>query len=403
MNIELDNPSNPDNEPKPKLTVFNSGFRIFFLNAGIFSTLSMILWATIFFGKISYSSTEISSAQWHAHEMIYGYTIAVIAGFLLTAVKNWTGIQTVSGKSLMFIFSLWLIARILFLPGISLIHIAGIFDILFLLSLTVAVSIPVIKVKQWKQTAILSKLLLLAVCNILFYLGTLGLFKGGIVFGIYGGLYLIIGLILTMSRRVVPFFIQNGVGYSVKLFNSRWVDVSSLVLFIGFFVTTLLLKNKMLAAYLALGLAIIHAIRLIGWYTRGIWSKSLLWSLYLSLWFIVLGFLLFAGSYFLNLSEFLAVHAFTVGGISTITLGMMSRVALGHTGRDINHPPSLVSYALFVLLLVALTRVILPLFSPQYYEVWVGLSQFLWIITFSLFSMVYLPLLTKPRADGQSG
>ncbi len=248
--------------------------------------------------------------------MIYGYSLAVIAGFLLTAVKNWTGVQTLYGKPLILLFSLWTAARLLFLPGTSYLFIAGIFDVLFSLSLVLSVSYPIIKVKQWNQLAVLSKLILLITCNVFFYLGTLNVFDNGVFWGIYGGLYLVIGLILTMGRRVLPFFIERGVGYQIKLFNSNWLDISSLLLFLAFVVSELFLKNQILSSYLALGLFMVSSIRLIGWHTSGIWQKSLLWSLYLSFWFICIGFLLFAGIHFVGVSKFLAIHAFALAALA---------------------------------------------------------------------------------------
>jgi len=381
------------------MALFNLGFRIFFLGAGIFSIVSILMWSAIFHFQFSLNIQTISIFQWHSHEMIYGYSIAVIAGFLLTAVKNWTGVQTLYGKPLILLFSLWAAARLLFMFGTSYLFVAGIFDVLFLLFLIFAVSYPIIKVKQWKQLAILSKLVLLMICNILFYLGALNVLDNGVFWGIYGGLYLIIALILTIGRRVLPFFIQNGVGYQVKLFNSNWLDISILLLLLVFLVSELFLKNQILSSYLALALFVVNAIRLIGWHTSGIWKKSLLWSLYLSFWFICFGFLLFA----VGVSKFIAIHAFAVGGVGVVTMSMMSRVTLGHTGRDISKAPKVISYALGILLFSAIIRVIMPLLDTQNYIIWIGLSQGLWIISFLIFTIIYTPMLIKPRVDGKLG
>ena len=381
------------------MVLFNLGFRIFFLGAGIFSIISIFMWSAIFHFQLPLTIQTISIFQWHSHEMIYGYTIAVIAGFLLTAVKNWTGVQTLYGKPLILLFSLWAAARLLFMFGTSYLFIAGIFDVLFLVFLVFAVSYPIIKVKQWKQLAILSKLILLMICNILFYLGALNVLENGVFWGIYGGLYLIIGLILTMGRRILPLFIQNGVGYQVKLFNSNWLDIAILLLFIAFSISELFLSSQIVSSYLALVLFVLNAIRLIGWHTLGIWKKSLLWSLYLSFWFICFGFLLFA----IGISKFIAIHAFAVGGIGVVTLSMMSRVTLGHTGRDISKAPKAISYAFGILLFSAILRVVMPLLDTQNYVLWIGLSQGLWIIAFLIFTIIYLPMFIKPRVDGQFG
>ena len=226
---------------KYPFSIFNLGFRIFFLGAGFFAVISIALWSAIYLFNIAIPIDAVSSFQWHAHEMIYGYAVAVIAGFLLTAVKNWTGVQTLYGKPLMLLFFLWLGARVLFLFGTMYIEIAAIVDSLFLLLLAVAIAYPIIKVKQWGQMGILSKVILLLIFNVFFYLGAMGILSEGIYWGIYGGIYLVVGLILMMGRRVVPFFIERGVGYPVTLYNSRFIDISSLVLFILFFIADIFL------------------------------------------------------------------------------------------------------------------------------------------------------------------
>lgn len=391
------------NSNSNKFALFNLGFRPFFLGASIFAIISISLWSLIYLFQISPTIELVSDSQWHAHEMIYGYGLAIIAGFLLTAIKNWTGIQTAHGKPLMLIFAVWAMARLLFLFGTSYLIFAGILDGLFAIMLIAFTAYPIFKAKQWKQSFILLKLLLLAIGNALFYLGALEIVKDGVTLGIYGGLYLIIAIILTIGRRVVPFFIERGIGYEVKLFNSKWLDFSSMLLFLGFFISELFLQNSTISAYLALTLFFVNSARLVGWYSKGIWRKSLLWSLYLSLCFICLGFLLFAATYFFDTEKSLAIHAFSFGGIGLITLAMMSRVSLGHSGRDINQPNNTLQYAFCIMLLGLLTRVILPLFNIFDYEILIGISQICWLTAFIIFVIIYFPILTGPRVDGRDG
>ena len=155
------------------MALFNLGFRVFFLGAAVYSIVTILFWLGMFAFNLSLPVSGLSSFQWHAHEMIFGYALAVIAGFLLTAVKNWTGIQTAHGLPLAFIFCLWLIARLLFLFGSTFIPIAAVFDMLFILSVIIAAAYPIAKSKNWRQLGILSKLVLLAVANLCFYLGFL--------------------------------------------------------------------------------------------------------------------------------------------------------------------------------------------------------------------------------------
>jgi uncharacterized protein involved in response to NO len=395
--------SEPSTRPATRFALWNLGFRPFFLFAGIFAVLSMALWMHIYIFNLPFPTTGISVYQWHAHEMIYGYSMAVIAGFLLTAVQNWTGKPTASGKALIALVGLWVIARMAMLFGDRFIAIAGIFDMLFMLGLMIAVAMPIVEAKQWKQLGVLSKLVLLMLGNLCFYLGALGMLLPGTYWGIYGGLLLVIGLILTIARRVVPFFIERGVGYPVQLYNAKWLDIASFVLFALFFIAELFLATPGLVFVLAGALSIVTSVRLYGWHTAGIWKKPLLWSLFVALLFIDLGFLMFALNIVIDVPRLLAIHAFAVGGVGLITLAMMSRVSLGHTGRDIGNPPLVVSIACLCLIAAALFRVLVPLVAMDQYPMWIMISQILWIAAFGLFVFRYLPILIRQRADGRPG
>lgn len=390
-------------KPAPKLAVLNLGFRPFFLGAAIFAVVSMALWMSVYVFHLPVPLTGISAFQWHAHEMIYGFAMAVIAGFLLTAVKNWTGVQTLHGYGLLGLFALWVLPRILFLFGTPWIFVAGWFDMLFVLCLISSILYPIIQVKQWKQLGIIVNLALLAAANGCFYLGATGLIDQGAFIGIQGGLFLIVGLILFMGRRVIPFFIEVGVGYPVKLFNSNWLDVSIILFYIAFFIAEVLVRNPWMVALTSMGLFVANSARLAGWHTKGIWKKPLLWSLFIAFIWINLGFLLLAVNVFLNLPNIVVIHAFSVGGIGVVILSMMARVTLGHTGRNVQNPPKAVAIALMVLVAGAVVRVIAPLVAESHYVVWVAASQVLWIAAFSIFIATCFPMLVKPRTDGQFG
>lgn len=389
--------------PRGVGATLNLGFRPFFLGAAVFAALSVVAWTLVYTLGMPVSISTLTPFQWHAHEMIYGYSLAVIAGFLLTAARNWTGSDTVHGTPLLGLFSLWAAARVAMLFGTGFLDIAALFDILFVLALVAAVGWPIVRARQWRQTAIVSKLVLMAVGSLVFYLGAFGYLTSGVHWGIYGGLYLVVGLILTMGRRVIPFFIERGVAYPVTLFNAKWVDISSLVLFLALFVIELFIADKSLVPWLAGALFAVNVVRLAGWHTPGIWNRPLLWSLYVAYGLIVAGFLLLALSGFTGVSRFVAIHSFAYGGVGLITVSMMVRVSLGHTGRDIHDPPRAVSYAMIVLLAGVLFRVLLPIVAPGYYIAWIAASQLLWIAAFAVLTWVLAPMLTAPRVDGQFG
>jgi uncharacterized protein involved in response to NO len=355
----------------------------------------------IYVFQFSIPLKTLSTSQWHAHEMIFGYTLAVIAGFLLTAVRNWTRLPTPQGWPLAALFSLWGAARCLYAFGTSYLWVAAVFDLLFIASLIGAVLTPVIRTRQWRQMAIVAKLLLLGFAHLSFYLGVSGRLVDGIYWGLYGGLYLVISLIMTMGARIIPSFIQNGVGYEVELSNPPWINLTSLIVFLFFFIAELFVRRPVVTAAAAALLFLVTTLRLFGWHTPGIWKKPLLWSLYLSFVFIDAGFLLFALSPFLGFSRFLAIHAMTFGGIGLITMGMMSRVALGHTGRSIHHPPKTVVVSFGGVALGAIVRVLFPLVWPAGYVAWIAVSQGIWIVSFLIFVSSYaLIFLTRDASEG---
>lgn len=379
--------------------LFSIGFRPFFLGAGVFAVLSIGLWSGIYLFAVNIPTAPISVLQWHAHEMIYGYALAVVAGFLLTAVSNWTGLPTCTGKALMLMFGLWCLARLLYLFGTKYILLAGLLDLLFNALLIFFIARPIIKKRAWARMAVVSKVTLLLIFNAVFLLGTVGFITNGAEIGIYGGLYLVIGLILTVGKNLVPFFIARGVDYQVTISNFRWLDLSSLGLFLAFFVLELSKYSPRMSGGLALALFVVNIIRLGQWHTPGIWKKPLLWGLYVSYAFICIGFLLMELHYFSGVAKFLSVHAFAVGGISLITLAMMSRVAIGHTGRNIALPPKGVAISLLLLIACAATRVLLPLLIPSLTILWMQLAFGLWLLAYLTYLLVYTPILLSPRVD----
>ena len=384
--------------------VLNLGFRPFFAAAAVFAVFSMTVWMGVYVFGGQWPLAGLSAVSWHAHEMLYGYGMAVIAGFLLTAVKNWTGVQTLHGMPLLFLFLLWLTARVLLLLGdAGMLVWAAVADGLFNLSLLAALCWPVFKVRQFKQVGILSKIMLLMLANLLFYAGVLEWYPWGVQAGLTSGVYLIMALIFVMSRRVLPFFIERGVDQAPTLTNRAWLDAASLLLFLAFWIADIVEPDSLLVAWLAGALCVLHAIRLVNWYAAGIWGKPLLWVLYLAYVAIAIGFALKVAVYVFGLSPFLPLHAFTYGGVGLFTLGMMARVTLGHTGRNILEPPAAVVWMFGLLVIGSVVRVALPLFDAARYVLWMGVSQVLWILAFSLFLWVFLPMLFGPRTDGQFG
>ncbi|WP_227430936.1 NnrS family protein [Psychrobacter sp. I-STPA6b] len=404
----------PSARPVSVHPILNLGFRIFFSAGAVFAMLTMALWVFVFMGKTNIDVGQINPFYWHAHEMLYGYTMAIIAGFLLTAVKTWTGIMMPHGYKLLGIFMLWMVARIAWMmvglgvPNPSLwFALAGICDTGFMLLMAYAIFRAVLAVKQYKQMGILSKIAFLTCGNLLCYVGIFSNNMSLVKIGDYLGLYLILGLVLTIGRRVIPFFIEKGISFDsphkIEVKNNRWLDIASLLLFVAFMISDLFVTDKWFMSISAFAVGAVNIIRLLGWYHHGIWKKPLLWSLYLAFLGMCISFFLFAIQPHLGFNHSLAVHALALSGIGMMTVAMMARVSLGHTGRSIHQPPKTV-YAMFILMIIAfIFRVFLPLLDMEHYIIWIMIAQTAWIACFMLFCISYIPMLAKPRTDGLFG
>jgi uncharacterized protein involved in response to NO len=385
-------------------TLLATGFRPFFLGASLCALLAMLAWTLIYAGAAAFPIAGLPPSAWHAHEMLYGYAMAVIAGFLLTAARNWTGLRTAEGTALGALVFVWAAARVLLLVApAGALPVAAALDLLFQAALAAAVARPILLKRQWRQAAILSKLVLLTLGNALFYAGAMGLLDEGVRWSLYGGFYLVIALILTMGRRLIPFFTERGVGAPVTLGNSKLLDLASLALLVVFWVAEVFVVSPLTAAVSAGALALVNARRLVLWYTPGILARPLLWSLHLSFAMLVLGFGLRALAPLLPPAPLLALHLLAIGGIALVTVSMMARVSLGHTGRSVHEPPRVVLLPIALLLAAALLRVAGPLAAPAHYAGWVLASQVAWLAAFAVFTVAWWPVLTRPRVDGAPG
>ncbi|MEZ5453750.1 MAG: NnrS family protein [Thiothrix sp.] len=391
-----------------KYALSHLGFRPFFLGAGLFAVIGMVLWAGIYGFGWQGLHPAYPSIAWHAHEMVFGYAVAVAAGFLLTAIKNWTGQQTLHGRPLLGLAGVWLLARILPFTGLPLLT-AAVADVVFMLWLLWAAVQPVVRARQWQQVGIVSKIALLLLANLTFYFGLLGYWPVGLTVGLYAGFYLIVALILTMGRRVIPFFIERGLGCPFEARNHVWVDRAGLILFLAFVVAELFAlagsgqDMAWVAAVLALEQVPLHGVRLWGWHHANLWRKPLLWVLYLAYGWLVLGFLLKFLAVAAGVSPWLAVHAFAYGGIGIMTVGMMARVILGHTGRNVFEPPGILSVIFLLLFAGAVIRVFAVWWLPQFHGFWILASQLVWIAAFLVFVWTYAPMLLRVRVDGRYG
>lgn len=386
--------------PRPAGPPFvRDGFRPFFFGACAWAVFAMAEWLYAYTNGGTSPRAEILGMQWHAHEMIFGFSAAVIAGFLLTAVRNWTGRPTLSGRPLMALFATWLVARLAFAVGGTPVVLPAAADLLFGFGLLGAVLLPIRAAGQMgKQAGILSKVATLAVANALFYAGMAGWLAPGVRWGLYLGLYSVVGLVLAIGRRILPNFIAVGTGSQAPLRNDVRIDRAALALFFVFMVAAVFFEAVVVTAVTAGLLALVHAVRMAGWHSAGIWKRPLLWAPYLSYGFLVSGFALMALASLVPLPPFVGLHALAAGGIGLIAVGMMARVSLGHTGRGIATLPPFTTSAFSLVLAAAVVRVAFPMVAPSLAMAWIVTSQSLWILGFAILGLRFAPIWFGPPA-----
>jgi uncharacterized protein involved in response to NO len=381
--------------------LFALGFRAFFVLAGLSALLLIVLWNAIYNGKLS-AANYFGNVNWHAHEMLLGYSVAVIAGFLLTAVKNWTGRPTLTGDQLATLCLIWLYGRIApFYAGLLPNAVIAAIDFAFLPALAYQVAKPILATRQYRNLVFIGILLILALANGLIHAGILAEHSHLTWLGLQLAVATIVLLILVIAGRVFPFFTERGLP-GVRVSTHPLYEYGAIGSALLVYSLLLAGVNGLLLALASIFAMLFNFMRVWGWYVQRVWYVPLLWILYAGYGWIILGFGLTALSAYGRVLPSLPLHAFTVGGIGVLTLGMMARVSLGHTGRALR-----VSNAMaigFILLnIAALIRVLLPIALPDWYGTLVYLSMLFWLAAFALFIYVYSPILTTARTDGQQG
>ncbi|MDO9162945.1 MAG: NnrS family protein [Methylococcaceae bacterium] len=388
-------------QPIFNLPLFNLGFRAFFALAGFSALTLIVLWSAMIDGDLAHEN-YFSQNYWHAHEMLLGYSVAVIAGFLLTAVKNWTGKPTLTGDQLAGLCLLWLYGRIVpFYEGLLPNELIALIDFAFLPVLAYQIIKPILQVGQYRNLVFVALLLVLALGNGLVHAEILGFQENTAWLGIELVVATIIIMILVVAGRVFPFFTERGLPGTLTIKNPLF-DTLSIVAAVLVFALELADISGTILALAALFAVVANVARLSGWYVQKIWYVPLLWVLYVGYGWIILGFGLTVFSAYELIAASLALHAFTLGGIGVLTLGMMARVSLGHTGRALRVSNAMAIGFVFINM-AAVCRVLLPVVLPGWYNLLVYVSTFAWLAAFSLFVFVYSPILTSVRADGQDG
>lgn len=380
-----------------QLALGAKGFRPFFLLAGAFATLVAPVWMLVWTGQLV-PRGPLQGMVWHAHEMIYGFTLAVIAGFLLTAVSNWTRRETVVGAPLLLLAATWLAARLalLWVPGWW----GPALNLLFIPGVALALGRPLVSARSRRNYAFLVLLAALWLTNVAIYADVAGWLPGAAIVASRSAVHLVTVIILAVTGRVVPMFTRNTTGVA-SIRRAPAADA----LAIG--ATAALAVFEGLGFPVAVGVlsavaGVAAFARMAWWGTLHTLRHPLLWVLHLGHAAVAAGLLLGAVRLVAFVPFSVPIHAVTVGGIGLLTIGMMARVSLGHGGRPLRIGPSVV-LAFVAVAVAALARVIVPWLLPAHTLDGLWLAAMLWSVGFGIFTVVYWPVLWLPRADGKPG
>jgi uncharacterized protein involved in response to NO len=386
------------NNSTASFALWNLGFRPFYLLAGLFSTFSILFWAAQFAGFLPFA--YLKGAIWHGHEMLFGYTIAVIAGFLLTAVRAWTGQPTASGVPLMALATLWICGRILVITPYAMAA-AGV-NAAFPVAVAVAIGIPLYRAHNVRNYFFVGLLTLIGLLILAVHLALQGRFKlPSPRLNMQLAMDVVLSIMVVIGGRVIPMFTNNGVpGANAR--RNVVLEKFALGIVILLFAADLLQLPETLTAVIVLFGALVHGVRLYLWKPWRTVTTPLVWILHASYAWIVVHLALRGLSELELLTGSYATHALTAGAIGGLTLGMMTRTARGHTGRPLI--ADVFELTAFSLIQVAATvRVFGGITSPSLYMLSIELSAVLWSAAFSLFAVRYWPILTRVRLDGKPG
>lgn len=392
----------PIEEPAPRVpprgfALWALGFRPFYLLASIFAAVSIGLWGLQFGGLLG--SPYLQGPLWHAHEMLFGFALAVIVGFLFTAGRNWSNRPTPTGGLLAALALLWVAGRVLVLTPFG--WAAALVNTAFPLAAAIALAVPFIAAGNKRNYFFVALLGLMAIATLGVHLDHLGVLALPGWVGIQVALDVVLFIIAVMGGRVIPMFTNNGI-LGAHAGRNPWVEKAALGSVLALLAADALQVPAMGIAALALLAAAAHLARWWLWQPWKTGPAPLVWVLHVAYAWIPVHLVLRALAGFGWVGSSTAVHALTVGAIGGMIIGMMTRTARGHTGRLLKADGRDVACYLLVLL-AALVRVVVPLVFPQWTIGAIVWSAALWSAGFGLYAVFYWNVLTRPRLDGKPG
>lgn len=372
------------------------GFRPFFLLAGAFAVVNVALWLAVLFGAIVPGS-YLDPIAWHAHEMLFGFSVAVIAGFLLTAVGNWTQRETLVGAPLLCLAALWVAGRVALVAPLPRWLTAAI-DLAFLPLLGAALARPLVLAKNRRNFVMIAVVAALLAANLAIHLDANGVLPGWRRRGALIATDVVVLLVVIITGRIVPMFTKNGAGATNARGEPRLELAAAASVGIATVLGAALPGHAVTRAVLGVA-ALATAARMLPWLTPKALRVPLVWILHAGCAWIPVGLALRA----LGVPAAGATHALTLGAIGALTLGMMARVSLGHSGRPLM-VGRLMTASFVAVTLAAVARVGGALLLPAaVYRGTLLAAGVLWALAFAVFLAIYTPIFLAPRADGKPG
>lgn len=387
--------------PRRSFALFNLGFRPLYLAGAAFGVVAIALWLAVLRGALSPGDylPAIAPVAWHAHEMIFGFAAAVVVGFLLTAVRAWTGLQTINGGKLAALVALWVVARVLVWTGPVVPAVVA--DLAFLPCAAFAVLHTLRKAGNKRNEFLASLLLAFGSLNALFHFYVAENNVDHALRCIYAAIGIVTLFVSVIGGRVIPMFTANAIpGFVARRWRPVEFAVPVFTLLASF--SDALHLNPLLVFALALAAFLVHLVRMIGWRSWRAQRPPILGVLHQAYAWIPIAYLLLAFCQLGIVSHTLAIHAFTFGAIGGAIIAMITRTARGHTGLPlIASRKDMGSYQL--VMMGAVARVFGPILVPSLYLAWIDIAGACWILVFAIYVFGYARALCRPRADGKPG
>jgi len=389
-----------------RLALFDYGFRPFFLLAPLYAALVLVLWLAFLHGALPENGAW-PALRWHAHELLFGFTSAAIAGFLLTAVPNWTGRRGYRGAPLVLLAALWVAGRLAVNPALAApAWLAALLDLAFFPALIAVILPSLVQSKNRRNFVFIGVLMVFTGASLLHHLDAAGLARETWAIGTRLCLDMLLMMVAVVGGRIIPSFTANALkrqGGAAAVAAWPALDRLALASLAAVVAVDLVLPDTPWAGAAALAAALLHALRLARWQGLKTGREPILWILHLAYAWIPIGLALKAAWLIAGSSWAVNwMHALTLGGIATMILAVMSRVALGHTGRALVAPRPIVG-AYVALQAAAMLRVFGPAVLPGLALELISAAGILWILAFGAFAAVYAPILTRARPDGRPG